>query len=77
MNVCVEISDDQVAEFLRQSVEMCMSGALPTRTPIPPHQMSDLITSIEICVAMNKIIRYLGGVEVDLADVKPHNRVGE
>jgi hypothetical protein len=76
MNVCVEISDDQVAEFLRQSVEMCMSGALPRDKPIPPYQMSDLITSIEICVAMNKVIRYLGGVEVDLADVKPHNRVG-
>jgi hypothetical protein len=76
MMVSVEISDEQVAEFLRQSIEMCMSGSLPRDNPIPPYQMSDLITSISICEAMNKVIRYLGGHEVDLADVKPHSRVG-
>jgi hypothetical protein len=75
--VMVEICDEQVAEWLRQAIHCCLDGSLPTQNPIPPFQMSTLISALRTCEAMNEILKYLGSHQVDLTSVELHSRIGD
>lgn len=66
MKVTIELSDNQIAEFLQESVRVCMRSAIPRNSPMKDHEVKDLMDAITTAMALNVVIEYLGGDPVDL-----------
>jgi hypothetical protein len=71
MKIEVEIPENWIIDQLKEDIETCLSTSLPDDLPIRPHHIANLVSAIETCNAMNKIIQYYGGETVDLLSIKP------
>ena len=73
MKIEVEIPEDWMIKQLQEDCEICLASSLPEQAHLMrEHDILNMISSIETCIAINKVIAYYGGSPVDLTKVKPH-----
>jgi hypothetical protein len=73
MRINIEIPEDWMIRQLQEDCEICFSSSLPEKMHLMrEHDIANMISSIETCNAINKIIQYYGGSPVDLTTIKPH-----
>lgn len=66
MKVAVELSDEQVAAFLQENINILCLCMAKDMMGLEIHQIENLIATMTTCHSMNETIKFLGGVEVDL-----------
>ena len=77
MKLEIEIPEDWMIKQLQEDCEICLSSSLPEKMHlIREHDIVNLLSAIETCEAINKVIKYYGGSPVILAEVRPYKWKG-